>query len=392
MTMSTSIGQTYFIGLFGAEFRSEFSLSHAVWGSIYAGGTLLSAMLMLLIGGVIDHLSLRKITLIILTGLVVAAFSMAIVPNTLVLIILIFTLRFCGQGMMMNISQVTVARWFMKNRGKAMALVILGAGLSEAFMPPIFSRIISSFSWRIAWIIAGCFIFAIGCLILYLLKFERAPQNEGNNAPSTGLGGRHWTRAEMIKHWSFWPASIGFVAVPFISTIFFFQITYLAEVKAWSIIDLTNRLPVYTLTSFVGLMGMGALCDRFSARALAPFFLIPMAIGLIFLAKIENISALFVVFMFMGFSHGAASAISSLYWPEIYGTKYLGSIRSMTSAIMVFSTSIGPFISGILFDNEIAYTTLLLCLACFCIFCSFTFWFNGRQLISTMHTKTPEPS
>ena len=65
MYFSSCFGQTFFISLYASEIRSAFNLSHGEWGSIYALGTLLSALAMLLLGGIVDKIHLKKITIYI---------------------------------------------------------------------------------------------------------------------------------------------------------------------------------------------------------------------------------------------------------------------------------------------------------------------------------------
>ncbi len=43
MTFSSSLGQTYFIGLFGGHIRLDLDLSHGAFGAIYSAATLVSA-------------------------------------------------------------------------------------------------------------------------------------------------------------------------------------------------------------------------------------------------------------------------------------------------------------------------------------------------------------
>ena len=53
----------------------------------------------------------------------------------------------------------------------------------------------------------------------------------------------------------------------------------------------------------------------------------------------------------MGVSNGLANVLGSSTWAEIYGVRYLGSIRALTTAFMVFSTAFGTALFGLLIDN-----------------------------------------
>ena len=52
----------------------------------------------------------------------------------------------------------------------------------------------------------------------------------------------------------------------------------------------------------------------------------------------------------IGVSNGLANVLGSSTWAEIYGVKYIGSIRALTVALMVFATAFGTALFGLLID------------------------------------------
>ena len=53
----------------------------------------------------------------------------------------------------------------------------------------------------------------------------------------------------------------------------------------------------------------------------------------------------------VGISNGLANVLGSSTWAEIYGVRYIGSIKALTTALMVFSTAFGTALYGILIDK-----------------------------------------
>ena len=53
----------------------------------------------------------------------------------------------------------------------------------------------------------------------------------------------------------------------------------------------------------------------------------------------------------IGVSNGLANILGSSTWAEIYGVKYIGSIKALTTALMVFSTAFGTAVFGVLIDQ-----------------------------------------
>ena len=52
----------------------------------------------------------------------------------------------------------------------------------------------------------------------------------------------------------------------------------------------------------------------------------------------------------IGVSNGLTNILISSLWAEIYGVNYLGSIKSLTGALMVFSTALATVVFGVLID------------------------------------------
>ena len=60
----------------------------------------------------------------------------------------------------------------------------------------------------------------------------------------------------------------------------------------------------------------------------------------------STISA-FVFLGLIGISNGFANVLGSSTWAEIYGVKHIGSIKALTTALMVFSTAFGTALFGL---------------------------------------------
>ena len=52
----------------------------------------------------------------------------------------------------------------------------------------------------------------------------------------------------------------------------------------------------------------------------------------------------------LGISNGLTNVLISSLWAEIYGVNYLGAIKALTGALMVFSTALATAVFGMLID------------------------------------------
>ena len=108
---------------------------------------------------------------------------------------------------------------------------------------------------------------------------------------------------------------------------------------------------VFSITSIITLFLSGYLVDKFTSRKLIPIMNVPLLLAMVvlFYSK-EEISAYFFLGL-IGVSNGFGNILGSSTWAEIYGVKYIGSIKALTTAFMVFSTALGTAVFGILIDK-----------------------------------------
>ena len=357
LTFMSGFGQTFFISIFAGEIRAEFGLSHGEWGAIYALGTTASAIVMIWAGGLADSLRARVLGTAVLFGIVAACLFMALNPYAALLPLVIFALRFTGQGMASHLGVVVMSRWFAKMRGRAIATASLGFSFAEVTLPIGFVLLMGILDWRLLWI-AAALIAMLGVPVLrQLLKSERSPGDMVETAENLGFDGRHWTRTEALRHRVFWvmvPAVLGLSAF---GTAFFFHQVHYAETMGLSHLSLVASFPFYTAVSVGAMAAYGWALDKFGATRLLPFYELPLVAAFLCFAFGTELSVIWIGLLFFGLSTGANATLVPAFWAEIYGTRHIGSIKALAAAVMVLGSAIGPGLTGILIDWGIGLKT-----------------------------------
>ena len=372
----SSFGQTFFISLFAGEIREAFNLSHGDWGFIYSGGTLASAIAMLCFGGYVDKYKISLNIKIVVISLSLICLAMTFVKQVWILPFIIFGLRFFGQGMLIHIPAVAIGKWYGKNKGKALSLSIMGFSIGEAILPVIFVSLFILIGWRNSWLVGTIILLITLPIIINLLSNERIPNSSQENIiDQVGMGSKHWKRKEVLKHWVFWSVIIPFLIPPIFSTAFFFNMVHLTEIKSWSLITFTSLFPFYTGMSILTTLISGWILDKFGVEKILPFYLLPMALGLLVFSYSDTYMTAAIGFSFLGMTQGLAMMIGGTFWPVYYGTKNLGSVRSLSTSCMVFGTAIGPAEVGKLLDFSINYNLILLGMSFLAIIASVSLWF-----------------
>lgn len=353
MTLMSSFGQTFFISIFAGEIRTSFGLSHGEWGGLYMIGTMASAVVMVWAGVLTDIFRVRVLGPVILLGLALSSLAMAFNSMVWALPVVIFALRFFGQGMSSHIAVVAMARWFTATRGRALAVASLGFSFGEALLPILFVALMAVIDWRYLWVAAAVFCLAGIPALGWLLGKERTPRRLAQSHGSVGMRGLHWTRKQALANPLFWvmvPAILGQSAF---NTAFFFHQVHFAEIKGLSHVELVSLFPIYTLISVASLMATGWALDRFGTARMMPFFQLPMIVAFMFLATATGPVALFLGMFFLALTSGAAATLPNAFWADFYGTAHIGAIKSMAAAVMVLGSAIGPGLTGVLIDRGV---------------------------------------
>tara|TARA_R110002110_G_scaffold258495_5_gene474304 strand:- start:1237 stop:2454 length:1218 start_codon:yes stop_codon:yes gene_type:complete len=363
LTLTSSYGQTYFISLFAGEIKTDFGLSDGQWGGIYTIGTTMSAIAMVWAGVLTDRFRVRALAVAVMIGLALACVAMAVNTSWILLVLVIFALRLTGQGMMSQLGVVAMVRWFEATRGKALSLASMGFAVGQAVLPVVFVALFAVFQWRSLWLLAAGLVVLTIPLIVILLRRERTPQSMADEAQIAGMHGRHWARGEMLR------SGLFLLMIPMIvgpsawGTALFFQQVHLTQVKGWELVAYVALMPIYTVSSVIATFVSGWAIDRFGVSRIVPIQMLPFALSFSVLAYADTILMAGVGLVIFGVGQGLQSTGSSSFWPEYYGTRHIGSIKSVAAALMVFGSAIGPGITGAFIDYGVDFPDQMLPIA-----------------------------
>ncbi|WP_371156067.1 nitrate/nitrite transporter [Jannaschia sp. 2305UL9-9] len=347
---TSSYGQTYFISLFADGIMADFGLSDGEWGLTYTVATTTSAALMVFMGGLTDRFRVRRLAMIAGVGLTLACLAMATAQGVFALVLTVLALRLFGQGMMSHISAVAMSRWFVATRGKALSISTMGFALGQAILPIVFVALMASLGWRSLWWVAAGLVLLAMPVILRLLRAERTPQSLAAEAPVAGMGGQHWTRGQMLRHWMFWAMIPLLLGPPAFGTALFFHQVHLVDVKGWGLASYVALMPPFTVVAVATTFASGAMLDRIGTGRLISLYLLPFAGAFLIFGFGQSLWAAALGLIVLGLGTGTQATVPTAFWAEYYGTQHLGSIKAMAVAIMVLGSAIGPGLTGLMID------------------------------------------
>ena len=352
-TFFSSFGQSFFLGIFNSSIRNELSISHGQFGAIYASATLFSSFLLIWLGKKIDDINISKFAFLVILLLSFSCFFFSKISSVTLLFFAIFLMRFSGQGMMSHTATTTISRYFTKSRGKALSTGWFGLSTAEFILPVLMIYLLTIIDWKNIWIAISIFVIVFLPMISHFLvknlNFESREIIKKETFKEENV--KQWKRIEVIKDSRFYIICANMLAMPWIATGIFIYQSFILTSKNWGPYVIAQSFMLYSVLSVITLFVSGFLIDKFTSRKLLIYMNIPLLLSVIVIFYFNNPIFSFVFLGLIGISNGLANVLASSTWAEIYGVKYIGSIKALTTALMVFSTAFGTALFGILIDS-----------------------------------------
>ena len=351
-TFFSSFGQSYFLGLFNSSIREALSITHGQFGTIYASATLCSSLLLIWVGKKIDDVNIFKFAFFVTILLSFACFFFSRITSVFLLFIAIFLMRFSGQGMMSHTASTTISRYFTRTRGRALSISWFGLSSAEFIMPVLMVYLLTIIDWQNLWLIFSITVLIVLPIVSFLLiKNLNLDSREANDEDKKEVEIKQWKRREVIKDYRFYIISSNMLAMPWIFTGFAVFQSFIQTSKGWGPYVIAQSFMSYSILSVLTLFLSGFLIDKFTSRKLLIYMNIPLLLSVIVLFFFDTPVTAFVFLGLVGISNGFANILGSSTWAELYGVKYLGSIKALTTSLMVFATAFGTALFGFLIDK-----------------------------------------
>ena len=369
----SSIGQTYFIGVYRVPIAEEYGLSNSDFGFYYLMVTIVSAIGLNRLGHIIDRTSLLPYCLVLISAAAAACIAMGFTTAFWMVVVCLMAVRLLGQGLLTHAAMTSMSRYFDRRRGVAVAIAGLGFPIGQAILPPVAVMLMSGYAWRTGWLIFAVGLIAVGLpLVVWLLKGHSVRHEKWLARESAAVTGNatdtvsHKRRADVLADKRFYLMLPALLAGPFwITAVFFFA----AEVGAHAGMGLAGYTSYYWLYALGSVMAPfvgGLLVDRFGGQRLIPVYPPIVGAALLSVLLFAGSQGVILFMLLMGFSAGITLPINNAIWAELYGTRYLGEIKSLSTSLAVLSTALAPYMVGLLLDEGVLLQDILLFGAVYC--------------------------
>ena len=366
-------GQTYSFSVFLDPMIQDMGWSRSMISSLYSAGSLTAATAMILVGLLLDRYGARTMLTVIGAFFGFAALWMSRVETPGELYVGFAAMRLLGQGSLTLIPSTLVALWFIRLRGRVMAINSLGSAISLAVFPFLIHFLISQLGWRGAWTSLAFVIWGL-LLLPAVALVRRSPESVGlrpdgdpaasgdqsHANPTSATSEVNFTLSEALHTRSFWLLIFAGSSQSLISTALTFHQVSLITEKGLDAGLAATVFSVLAAAALVGNFAAGFLADRFSNRYLLTGGQAMLVVAMLWTFAIFQPWQALVYGGLLGLSMGFLANATAVIWPNYYGRQHLGIIRGVVTTSMVATAALGPMPFGILFDLTHSYTTAIL--------------------------------
>lgn len=352
--LTSTFGQSIFIGLFGAHIQLGLGLTPSQWGALYGLATGISGMSMFWLGALADRVATARAITVALFILAVGAATIATAQAPWMLALAFFCLRLGGQGLCSHIAIVTAAR-HAQLRGRNIAIAAFGFILGEALMPLAVTALMGWIDWRWVWACAGVLVLLVALPVLRWIAAplpQVAPGSPGVEVHAT------MRRRDLLRHPAFLAALPVALVFPFVVTAIFLHQGSISALRGWTPAQVALAYLCFAGSQAVTTWLAGRLVDRSGAVQMFRFYLLPLAAGVLIGGWASPAVAVWGLYLGLGIGSGCQSVMSGALWAELFGIRQLGLVRGVFTALMVLSTAASPPLLGLALINQIPLTLL----------------------------------
>ncbi len=357
-------GQTYVVSIFVDPIIQDLGWSRTLISGLYTGGSLTAALIVPWVGRLLDRYGSRIVMPTVAALFGVATFFLSSVSTPIHLFVGIVAIRSLGQGSLVLISTTLVAMWFVRQRGRAIALSALASPASQATFPLLVHHLILEVGWRQTWLYLGGII-CIGLIPLSILLVRRSPESIGllpdgdsvNRRPADRLDRAHhlnperdWSLREAMRTRSFWLLLLAAAPMSMLGTALTFHHMSLFASKGFDAGLAAGVLSFVAPMALIATFVTGWLADKIPNRFLLCSGLMLFTVSMLLAATMTVPWHAFVYGGIMGAAQGTMMTINTIIWPNYFGRSHLGSIRGIASTAMVAFAALGPLPFGLVFD------------------------------------------
>lgn len=364
------------LSIFLKPLTADLDVSRGVFSLLRSGEGLIGAGVAPLVGQLVDRYGGRWL---LATGAIIVGVGYLLlghVDSFTQFVAVRLTFVTLGDALMGSmVVNIIIAQWFLRQRGRALALSSMGIGFAKVCMPIVAASFIVWLGWRETWMVFGLVAVALG-VGPALIIIRRSPEEMGllpdgirepvapgestvkpKRPASDQIADQNlvWTRGEAMRTPTFWLLVVTFgIASMGVSGLNLHVYPYVTDLGHPPVIAATV-MSVIASMQLASPLPWGLLAERMDVRVAAMLRFVIQAIGLGLAISTTNLFCLYAGFFLYGIGLGGNMVLPEILWANYFGRRSLGTVRGLGILISQALAAVGPPFFGFLFDLTHGY-------------------------------------
>lgn len=274
-------------------------------------------------------------------------------------------------------AQSTLARWFVRRRSLALALLYSASAVGGLVAAPLLERLIA---WTGTWRAGFGLLFACASLagLIAALGVRERPEELGQRADGAPAGNAEalrsrfitptdWSTRAALRTGAYWMLLLSMAGCMSGYSLFIAHgVVHLQDLGhsmrlgAWAV-------GVMTATGLIGKAMLAVLGDRLDPRYLFAGFVAAFALGLLLLTDARGTMQAFGAVLLLGLGYGGGFVSLMAVLGNYFGSRAFTALSGLAIAVSTTVSALTPKLAGRLFDLGLGYTLAFHALAAWCL-------------------------
>jgi len=348
------------------EVMKEFGWGATAATSIYFWKQISSALLALfIVGPMIEKLGLRATMVFLCVCTALGMMTFLFVDSQWSYNLSGFLFGMGGTTILVPV-KVLVSRWFNRNQGLAVGVVMLGMSTGGVVVPLVGTALIQEFGWRVAFASLSLGIWLVA-LPLYLWKANDQPSEEdlireamGKTADPSAIqrlraAELDTTYGAILRTPMFWAIAVGLFMVGMIDTgMLQHTILYMRSEAHLSPAVAAATLSGTFAIGIAAKLIAGKAYDIWSVRGIQ-FWYAMLGVSILSVFLVSDLKSAIVFTVFRGLAHGGLVSEMAVMAKHCYGPRYMNRTFPVMTGLYGLGASVGPLFLAMIHDEFQSY-------------------------------------
>ena len=365
------------LSVFLKPLSEDLGVSRGIFSLLRTGELLITAIMSPVVGPLLDRYSGRWLMAM---GALASGAGFILLGQAqefwqfLLLRWLLVTIGVAFMGYM--VVHVAISRWFIRKRGRAIAIANLGQGLAKVSIPLLAASLFVWLGWRQTWTVFGILTLAL-VVVPAIVFMRRSPEDmglhpDGAQGPSSALpSGREtklsaaqrqalaadvpWSQAELLRTRAFWLIVVTFgIANVGVAGLNLHIFAYVTDI-GYSALAAATVMSIIAFTQLGSILFWGFISERVDIRKAVMMKFLVQALGLLLAITTTRLGPIYVGFFLYGIGLGGVQVLQEVIWANYFGRISLGKVRGLGLLFTHAFAAVGPPFFGFLFDLTKGY-------------------------------------